>query len=559
MNESILIVDDEPDITDFLSFVFQGEDLDVTTAGSSREALDLFQKHRFDLVLTDIRMPVMDGLDMARRIKEYDEDTEIIFITGHATVERAVDALKSIGASDFFTKPLNDVEHLILSVKNALERRRLKVGNQRLLRELRTHQNSLEDQLSNRTEALHREIQNRKEMTVGLLRAKDAAEAASRAKSEFLANMSHEIRTPMNAIVGFADLLNGFDLNAAAQEYIRAIRINSASLLRLIDDILDLARIETGKMELIHEPVDLREIFKEIEQIYGGKAEEKGIRLEISVDENIPARLMMDAVRVRQILVNLVGNGVKFTEAGTVRISAQNVTEAGRDENTPERVDLKLLVQDTGIGISQSSIGSIFDIFQQIDGSSTRRYEGIGLGLAIVKRLTELMNGKVVLLSQEGEGTTFEILLPKIAADDPSKPQLLRYSSDEMAIPPQTRILIVDDIDFNRKLLIALLKDQTSHFMEAENGREALDLSRQQQPDIILMDIRMPVMDGYEAAEQFKADSLLRTIPLIAVSASAMKSDRERIEKAGFDAYLPKPLQRTLVIRKVVELLERKW
>ncbi len=553
MTDTILIVDDEPDIRQILSFALTAEGYSVRTAENGRDALRLFQDHPVALVLTDIRMPVMDGMAMAQAIRKTHEETEIIILTGHATVENAVEALKTIGAGDFLTKPLDDMDHLLLSVANALERRRLRARNQELLDELAAHRDNLEREVAQRTEALRREIRDHQRTAEALRTAKEAAEAANRAKSEFLANMSHEIRTPMNAIVGFADMLATPATDEIAREYINTIQSNCLSLLRLIDDILDLSRIEAGRMEIIPGPVNLHRLITGIDQVFRAKADEKGLKLLTQVDPELPEFLMLDEVRLRQVILNLVGNAIKFTENGSVRV------RGGKTGGSPDgtTLNLAITVTDTGVGIPPESQSVIFDVFRQSDGRINRKYGGTGLGLSITNRLAELMEGKVTLTSEVGRGSTFTIRLSGVPVGESlSPPAPAQDPPLGLSIPPETRILIVDDLDFNRKLLVSFLKEFSPVLFEAANGREALDLVRRHRPDIILMDISMPVMDGCEAARRLKNDGNgLESIPLLAITASAMEDDRTRILDAGFDGYLAKPLLRNLMLRKVSEML----
>ena len=553
MTDTILIVDDEPDIRQILSFALAAEGYSVRTAENGRDALQLFHDHPAALVLTDIRMPVMDGMAMAQAIRKTHEETEIIILTGHATVENAVEALKTIGAGDFLTKPLDDMDHLLLSVANALERRRLRARNQELLDELAAHRDNLEREVAQRTEALRREIRDHQRTAEALRTAKEAAEAANRAKSEFLANMSHEIRTPMNAIVGFADMLATPATDEIAREYINTIQSNCLSLLRLIDDILDLSRIEAGRMEIIPGPVNLHRLITGIDRVFRAKADEKGLELLTQVDPELPEFLMLDEVRLRQVILNLVGNAIKFTENGSVRV------RGGKTGGSPDgtTLNLAITVTDTGVGIPPESQSVIFDVFRQSDGRINRKYGGTGLGLSITNRLAELMEGKVTLTSEVGRGSTFTIRLSGVPVGESLSPAAPAQDPPlGLSIPPETRILIVDDLDFNRKLLVSFLKEFSPVLFEAANGREALDLVRRHRPDIILMDISMPVMDGCEAARRLKNDGNgLESIPLLAITASAMEDDRTRILDAGFDGYLAKPLLRNLMLRKVSEML----
>ncbi len=555
MGEMILVVDDEPDVARLISLALKDEGFEVRNACGGQEALDLFRTQHVDLLLTDIKMPGMDGLELARTVLTLGGDTEIIFLTGHATVEYAVEALKTLGASDFLTKPLDEMDHLIHAVSKALERRRLRIENRHLLEELKAYGENLEKEVAARTEALRREVREHRRTAESLRRAKEAADAANRAKSEFLANMSHEIRTPMNAIIGFADMLTTASVDPSTREYIDAILSSGKTLLRLIDDILDLSRIEAGRIEIVAAPVSIREVIEEILRTFRSKVDEKSIDLFARVDPDVPDILHMDEVRIRQILLNLTGNAVKFTDSGSVGIYVRTIPEI-RGMNR-DKIDICIVVEDTGVGIPIESQAVIFDVFRKA-GMDRRNYQGTGLGLSITRRLVDLMSGTISFTSEVGRGTTFEIRLNGISIGEREHvPERAEPAVERDRLPPGTRIMIVDDIDFNRRVLTSFFKGQSGEITEAANGWEALQLARSQRPDIILMDIRMPVMDGYEAAKRLKADADLKPIPLLAVTASAMEGDFERILGAGFDAYLLKPLQRKAVIEKVVELLRK--
>ncbi|MCP4148706.1 MAG: response regulator [bacterium] len=384
--------------------------------------------------------------------------------------------------------------------------------------------------------------------------AKEAAEKANRAKSEFLANMSHEIRTPMNAILGFTEILEGDIADRQQKEYLEAISSSGKTLMGLINDILDLSKIEAGKLELQLETVDPSTIINEIKNIFSNKAAAKGIELLVETGPDVPGSLFLDGLRIRQILFNLVGNAIKFTHNGFVKIA---VNKLDFSRGTPEQdvANIAFSVQDSGIGIPKSQQQLIFAAFRQQEGQSTAKYGGTGLGLAITLRLVELMGGNISITSDKGEGSIFTVSLVNI-------PTTGEQSTDEHTGPDvetirfeKKSILIADDNKLNRQLLIKYLDHQDIDFIEAVNGREAIVAAKTHKPDLLLMDVKMPVMDGFEAAKILKEDSQLKHIPVIFVTASIIKGLGPRLEEARVEGTLNKPVSKTDLIVELMKFL----
>jgi len=365
----------------------------------------------------------------------------------------------------------------------------------------------------------------------------DRANLANREKSTFLANMSHEIRTPMNAIFGFAQLLKDTVKGEREKFYVQAITQSGQVLLGLINDILDMSKIEAGKLELHEQPTDLRDVFRGCETLFSHMGAEKGLLMRVILPDDLPAKAMLDPLRLRQIVINLIGNGMKYTNAGGVTTTVSVEPEAN------QRFTLVVAVSDTGIGIPDNKLQKIFEPFIQLNETGMTA-PGAGLGLSIVKRILELMGGSIAVRSAVGEGSTFTVRIPHIAID--SSPALLVSQQASSAPLRPLKIVVVDDVELNRRLIEGLFMDSPHKVLLADGGVNGVALATREVPDVVLMDIRMPDIDGVEALRRIRLVPELSNTRVIAATASSMLGEEGRLRKQ-FDGYLRKPITREMI------------
>ena len=394
------------------------------------------------------------------------------------------------------------------------------------------------------------EIEHGRQIELELKKAKEKAEKMSQAKGEFLANMSHEIRTPMNGVIGTLQLLEDTNLSEEQKEFVDIAHKSADALLAILNDILDLSKIEAGKLSFESIAFDIRQIVNDIVILHSLKAEQQGVVLVQQVDDSFPEFLMGDPMRLRQVIVNLVSNALKFTKQGEVKISIEVVAKDA------DSVELKITVSDTGIGIPEGAQETLFNAFTQADGSTTRKYGGTGLGLAIVSQLVEMMGGSLGMDSVEGEGSSFWFTVNlKNTEVIPAAVAIAVNSNENLQL--NAKVLLVEDNPINQMVAQKMLEKIGARTVVANNGIEALRWLDQQAFDLVLMDCQMPEMDGFDATREIRRLEIKtleqKRLPVIAMTANVMSGDRERCLEVGMDDYIGKPVQQdqlATVLRK---------
>ncbi|MBF0177469.1 MAG: response regulator [Magnetococcales bacterium] len=529
----ILIVDDLRSNVDILKEILG--DFDCFVALDGEQALRVARNLPApDIVLLDIMMPDMNGYEVCQHLKSNPDTSGIpvIFVTARREVSDQAEGFR-LGGVDYITKPFNAqiVRHRVL---NHLE--------------LKRHRDQLEQQVRERTRELHA-------AQLEAERRKEAAEAGNQAKSRFLATMSHEIRTPMNAILGMAEALQETLLTPEQKQYVAVFRRSGHGLMRLINDVLDLSKVEAGRLDLAHEPFDLLEALDALHKMIEPRAQAKGIAFLREIDPALPRWVVGDAHRFHQVVLNLLDNAVKFTHDGSVAL---------RVTPDPHRVQgVQVVVIDTGVGIPVDKQEEVFRGFSQADTSITRRFGGSGLGLAICKQLVSLMGGSIAVESVANRGSTFHFTLPMPSADHAGAERAEQPVAEEgsATVPVKAAILLAEDAEDNQLLVEIFLRNSPYRLTIVENGKRALELCQKKDFDLVLMDVQMPVMDGYTATRhirQFEQETNKPPLPIVALTAHAFADETTRATEAGCTGFLTKPVSKKRLLDAIATALQER-
>ena len=523
MNDWILVVDDDTANLRMASHILSEEKMRVSCLKSGEETIRFLQTNRPDLILLDIQMPGMDGLETMTAIKGNKDtaDIPVIFLTANDDSNAEVRGLEA-GAMDFIKKPFVP-EILLIRVKHTLDLIRLNV-----------------------------QYEN----------ARNESIMANEAKSLFLSNMSHEIRTPINAVLGMNEMILRECTDEQILAYAENIRGSGKTLLFLINDILDMSKIESGKMEIIRAEYDPAILIMDLWNVIFLRAQEKDLSIQFSLDETLPNMLYGDDVRIKQVVTNLLTNAVKYTPQGSIKM------HVAYERHGEEQISLVISVKDTGIGIKKEDMGKLFESFQRLDEEKNRHIEGTGLGMNITMSLLKMMDGDLKVESEYGKGSTFTVTIPqRIVRDEPTgdfesiksrqeRDRALEYQSFEA---PNANILVVDDNAMNLTVFQSLLKRTRMNIVTADSGKKCLELVKKEHYHIIFMDHMMPEMDGIETLHEIRklSDFPNADTPVIILTANALSGAREGYLSEGFADFLTKPIDGDLLERTVASFLPK--
>ncbi|RMH77105.1 MAG: hybrid sensor histidine kinase/response regulator [Cyanobacteria bacterium J007] len=562
---SILVVDDTLANLQLLMQTLSDSGYKVRMAPDGELALQSVRSNPPDLILLDIKMPGIDGYEVCRQLKlnPATHNIPIIFLSA---LDEPFDKVKAFecGGVDYINKPFQ-MSEVLARVKNQLTigalQANLAVQNKNLKREVEERIEA-EEQL----QAANKQLQEAREIAE---REARRAAAANQAKSDFLTSMSHELRTPLNTILGFADLLGeARELSQESQEMIDIIQRSGKHLLTLINDILSMSKIESGRTELHEDDFDLHLMLDDLHNMFLVKTHGKTVKLIFNRDRNLPHYVCGDQVKLRQVLINLIGNALKFTEIGSVTVrveSRQEVGEASGNGDRPACSTVYFAVEDTGCGIEPEEIESIFNPFSQAS-KGRQGQEGTGLGLSIAREFIHLMGGEIKVESEVDKGSRFGFEIP-LRCLDSNLGRSSTISTVEknqkivgvMPGSPSYRILVVDDSRTNRQLLLKVIEPLGFQVREASDGEEALEIWEDWQPDLILMDVKMPKMNGKEATQRIRATPEGEKVKILGTTAIAFEEEKQEIQESGYNDIISKPLDKNLLYKKLAEYLNLEY
>ena len=527
-NCNLLIVDDKPEIVFALEASLERNNLNIFKTTLPQDALKLCVDHDISIALIDIKMPVLDGFEILDLIKKnpLTQHIMVILMTAYSTSSEHVLKGLNKGAVDYLFKPL-DMYITIAKVNSLIT--------------LVEHQKEIERK--------NIELQNYQQdlfATIALL------EKTKAEKENFLANMSHEIRTPLNGIIGLTYLLKSSLLNNKHTEIVRLIEYSSTALLGVVNDILESAQIDAGKIKIVRSNINLKTLIKNIYGLTKPMAAEKGIELTYEIDNYVPEIIFADEIRLNQILMNIINNSIKFTNTGSIAINVNCI------EKTRNKVLLEFIINDTGVGIPKSSIEKIFSRFEQVEDRTWQKFGGTGLGLSIVKRLIELKGGEIRIESEVNEGTTV-YFRNSFAVEEHVLPEALNREEIIFNKFRDIVILLAEDNQVNQLITVAILNEWDIKVDVAVNGIEAFEKLKIKDYDLVLMDTHMPVMNGHETTKKIRREltGVKRNIPIISFSASVIEREKTEAKDAGVDDFIDKPFKREILYQKIAALLNK--
>jgi two-component system, sensor histidine kinase len=520
---NILIVDDREENIIALEALIRRDDINLITTTSANEALRICWDNDIAIALVDVQMPEMDGFELVQILKSNPRTKEMLVIFVTAISKETKYAVKGLasGAVDYLYKPLDPyITTAKVLVKGQWE---LKQKNKEL-----------------------------EEFQQELVKAKDQAEAAKRVKESFLANMSHEIRTPINGIIGLAHLLKNTELDEDQAKFVDLLEVSSQSLLGVINDILDISKIEAGKLKIVKSETNIRTLVQAVVDLMKFKADEKNINLVLSIDDKLPQFIIADSLRLNQILMNLMGNAIKFTDSGMVSLKVDVLSIING------YVQMRFSITDTGIGISADGLKKIFNSFEQAEDVTAQKYGGTGLGLSIVKKLADLKGGELSVQSKPGDGSTFSFVNKyKVAANKNKEPKV---AVADLPCFKDLTVLLAEDNTINQFMISKILKSWNISVEVVDDGEKVLDRIKSTNYDLILMDTHMPTMNGFEATRRIRTEfgEPQKNIPIISLSAAVLEEEQQAGWDAGVNDILTKPFDPAVLHQKISFLLDKK-